>query len=490
MDYTNSKVIALNTGVAKLQSGTFKIIHTIDLNDYETLVTHLEDNLYSTFNTSHSIIPYLSFTISQIKSTIFRLKPRIKPKRSIEFLGSAWKWLAGSPDHHDFEILQNKMNNVLRNNNNQVIINKLNFDQINTLTNVTNAILKMVKTNTMDNERKISELKYKLDIVKEEISNIELAIHLAKVNIINSFILSNVELETLKLIFDKENIPFSSIDEILHFAKVKIATEGNSIIYIVSIPTTGQEICNNVLLKPIKNGNVIDKIKYEYILNCKKKIFGLINQCENYNSLTICTHDKYLDISNSTCIPRLLSSLPASCTTTNNDHVPEIEEIEEDILFLNQYMGSITIDNSSVWLNGTYIIHHCNSTIEINNKTYSAIKITETKPLPALVQPSKKSKYEETLSLKMMKTENNNNSNVIDELRLKDDIGLSLNFILLIFIILYAIAAMIKRYKLNHSTTLKTNSDAVQVEDHQNPQIPDRPPIRKGTNILHNLPFF
>jgi len=45
--------------------------------------------------------------------------------RAIEAIGTAWKWLAGLQDHHDYETLENKVNEQLENNNKQVVINRL-----------------------------------------------------------------------------------------------------------------------------------------------------------------------------------------------------------------------------------------------------------------------------------------------------------------------------------------------------------------------------
>ena len=106
------------------------------------------------------------------------------------------KWIAGSPDHEDHDIISSKINNILQNNNNQVLINKLTIDKIIETTNITNNIIKNIQ-----NEKykyieidSFSQWKYKLEIIKE-VLNIAYAIHWTKANIINPFILSNEELD-------------------------------------------------------------------------------------------------------------------------------------------------------------------------------------------------------------------------------------------------------------------------------------------------------
>lgn len=452
MDYSNSKLIAMHAGLAKIQTGTFKIVHTIDLQSYDDVIRQFENNI-SKNTTSHPLIPYLTFTISQIKAHISRLKPKLRSRRSLDFLGTAWKWLAGSPDHHDYEIVQKKMENILENNNNQIIINQLSIEKINKLTNMSNEIVQVLKSEHYQQNERISEIKYKLEILKDEIANIEFAIHLAKVNVVNSFILSSIELNILDDIFDKENIPFSSTDELLHFSKVKIATEGQNIVYIISIPTTGPENCQKILIKPLKNGNNVIKIDFKYVLNCKDKMLGIKEMCEFYNSLNICNLEKIVDISESNCIPNLLKSQKSKCTTTNGEHVSTVEEIEEGMLMLNQFIGEIEADNSTLRLNGSYVIHHYNSTIRINGRAYQSNQISGTKPLPALVQPMENYDQEKTLSLEMVNKMNINNSELLDELDVKSRISLSLNFGLIAALSTLVVIFTIKHMKGKLVTT-------------------------------------
>lgn len=157
LDYSNSKLVAMHSGLAKVQTGNFKIIHTIDLRSYEIIVREIEDNLVQNVAHNHPQMSYLEYTISQIKAYISRLKPRVKSKRSLDFLGTAWKWIAGSPDHQDFEIIEKKINNVLENNSNQIIINRLSLEKIKALTNATNEIIKILKSEQDLHNEKILE---------------------------------------------------------------------------------------------------------------------------------------------------------------------------------------------------------------------------------------------------------------------------------------------------------------------------------------------
>lgn len=80
----------------------------------------------------HLIRPFLVHEMTEIHGYLDRLRPKVK--RSLNFIGSAWKRIAGNPDHDNFELITQKTNRVLANNNKQVVINKLSLEKINELT--------------------------------------------------------------------------------------------------------------------------------------------------------------------------------------------------------------------------------------------------------------------------------------------------------------------------------------------------------------------
>ena len=66
--------------------------------------------------------------------------------RSINSIGTACKWIAGTPDHDDMKIATDKRNKLLVNNNKQVVINRELGNKIQTITNITNELINYVKT--------------------------------------------------------------------------------------------------------------------------------------------------------------------------------------------------------------------------------------------------------------------------------------------------------------------------------------------------------
>lgn len=102
MDYSNSKLVTLSAGIAKLQTGAFKLVHVIDLAAYQNAIDDVKFRIQNNVSRDHPFYPYLSYEITEILNRFNRIKPIVRKKRAINILGTVWKWVAGTPDHHDF----------------------------------------------------------------------------------------------------------------------------------------------------------------------------------------------------------------------------------------------------------------------------------------------------------------------------------------------------------------------------------------------------
>ena len=223
LDYSKSQLISIHLGQARLQNGNFKLIHILELDEYEKATDDLQTEINRKILKNSTILPFLLHDVHRIKNQLKRMKPRTK--RSINILGTAWKWIAGTPDHEDHKIIVDKMNDLLTNNERQRIINKDTIERINILTNTTNLILKTVQSLKEVQKTVEESIQNKLNIIKEEVTNIEYALQWAKIGIINSFILSEKEINEAKEFLDLEKFPYNNLEEALGFATIKIATD-------------------------------------------------------------------------------------------------------------------------------------------------------------------------------------------------------------------------------------------------------------------------
>lgn len=94
--------------------------------------------------------------------------------------------------------------------------------------------------------------------------------HWAKLGIVNSFILTSNEINIVNEIVNRDSIPYVNIGQVFEFAETKIASNSNSLVYIINIPTTDKVLCNKLLIKPIKFGKFISKLNFKNVLLCKK----------------------------------------------------------------------------------------------------------------------------------------------------------------------------------------------------------------------------
>lgn len=465
MDYSNARLITIQNGIARKQDGTFKVIHSINLEQYQALSEDLESIVDANITYSHPLRPFLTQQVISIKGLLRRLAPN-RPRRSIDFIGSAWKWIAGTPDSHDFEILDQKIGNLLENNNRQLIINELTTDRIREISNITNEILKVRKEDW--NNELASNLEHKLILIEKELQNIEYAIQWARVNIVNSFILSKTEVETLNDVLTTYNIPLFSIDELLSFGNVKIVTNSKEILYILSIPITENKVCKMFLAKPVKIGYFVDKIEFNKILNCNNVLFAIKDNCKNYNELTICNRDKLIELKEDYCITNLFKNKIGNCTQVNNEHIPTIEEIESDLILLNQYDGTIKVNEEEIGLNGTYLVKYFNTTIYIDNREFFSKEVSGSKPLPAFLQPKANNVItEEVLSLERIQKINLENIKRLELIEHKNNILTSSSIIAIAATFLAVVWILVKRKINQRNCEMDTekNSQRTTVEE-------------------------
>lgn len=80
------------------------------------------------------LYPILKHELTQSLQILDTIKPvERRQKRSINSLGTAWKFIAGSPDHEDLDVITKNLNDINNNNNKQVLINNIFNEKINNI---------------------------------------------------------------------------------------------------------------------------------------------------------------------------------------------------------------------------------------------------------------------------------------------------------------------------------------------------------------------
>lgn len=415
-----------------------------------------------------------------------------KAKRSLNFIGSAWKFIAGNPDHDDFVLLKGKLNDLLENSNKQVVINREYNERINKITNVTDEILNMLKKDKIFENTLALSTEYKIRIVKEELLNVVESIRLAKSNVVNSNILSREEVETIIENFDTDDMPYRNVEDILEFADVTVFHNSTHYFYIINVPKTHNVNYEEFLIKPVKRNNVINRIEYEYILKNGVDYFGIVEKCKNFNSLSICKDNNVRNISHTTCIPRLFKSSEARCNKTNGHHVPLVEEIAADTLLFNDFKGKVDINGTEQDLRGTYLIKFKNITITVNNQSYRSLETTNIQLLPPLLHVGvEKDELVEILSMELIKEMHINNTRQIKLLEAKKetDRWITYSSFSIIFIFL-VVAKLFSIFKGSTKTRVVIEpSSKSQLKPTNLPQnTPSNPSSISLPNLMMNLP--
>ena len=296
-----AQLVTIDNGNVKIQDGTLRLIHFIDLDRYEHFLKETYDEITTQVPKDHFLYPILQHETTQTFEILNTLKPveNSKRRRSIDILGTAWKYIDGSTDHNDLSIINDNLNNLNQNNNNQIIINNLFEKRINNITNIVNKMLNTIKKDEDIITEIMINLQNRIRLIKEELINIKYAIQWAKKNIVNSIILSNDEIKLSIKKVKEEKMPFKNAEEALKFSKINVLSKEMTILYMIKIPLTLYETFERIIIRPVKKENdVIIKTDYKEILKGRNKIYGIKSDCENINELAICKETNLIDLSN------------------------------------------------------------------------------------------------------------------------------------------------------------------------------------------------
>jgi len=116
-NYTDAQTVTIYNGIGQIQIGTTRIVHIIDLDHVQLTIGKLTDYIDQDFNDDKSY-HLLNYELTQTKNlldTVILAKTR--KTRSINLIGTAWKYVAGSPDHDDLVALTDGINDLTDNNN-------------------------------------------------------------------------------------------------------------------------------------------------------------------------------------------------------------------------------------------------------------------------------------------------------------------------------------------------------------------------------------
>lgn len=292
-NYTDAHTITIHKGIGKIQSASIKMIHLINLKQIEEELFNIREHTVNDLKKSY-LYHTLTHEITQAFSALNTLTFKNHNKRSINWIGSAWKYVAGNPDNDDLAMTENNINNLITNNNEQIIINQQLQTRINSLTTVSNMLKNSIRKDSSFNNEIATSLQNQVRLLKEELINVKYAMQWARLNIINTLLLSDTELAEVHETFKRGNITSLSVEEMLELVDVSVLHNKTTIAYIIKIPELEPITYQNILVKPVLRNNSIIHLEANEIFLYKDILLKTPENCKLSKNIKICKNKTLL----------------------------------------------------------------------------------------------------------------------------------------------------------------------------------------------------
>ncbi|XP_055619049.1 uncharacterized protein LOC129764211 [Toxorhynchites rutilus septentrionalis] len=393
-DIGRQPILVFHQGEARIRLDHKYYIHHFNLTTIKTQVKGLRIQ-FENFS-KNQFTDLIIGKFNEIDFALRSIDPVRRHKRW-NSLGTAWKFLAGSPDANDLKIINSSINNLISNNNEQIKINR----EINL--QLKEAIFKTKKAievfNVGSAEMYCTKMLFHLNFLSEKIGLIIDTIMLAKLGIVNEQILSSKEIEILIADLARENVTVHTAVQATNYATTSVASNNLEIALIIKMPKLDPRTFSKVRLVPIIHENKRIHIPDQLFLFHNEEIY----QISSIEPTVFDLHETHLE--NTTCIPNLLKGKLAICNFTSNP-------IEEEIFFLDeQHILVNTIKNFTLSLNcgitgrnlsGSYVIFFNNCQIYINNVLYSKrVKSLPGNPIQLPLDGIEVKKHQEILNISL-----------------------------------------------------------------------------------------
>lgn len=343
-----------------------------------------------------------------INTLLSTLSVHHRHARSINFIGTALKVVAGTPDADDFENLRVNQKQLIDSNNRQIEINTKIQIQIEKLTNTINTILMETKKHQIDTENLFEVLLARNRMILMELQNLILSVTLAKVNIVNPTILDQ---EDLNFLTNNEQYTNISISALMDVSSIKVILSEEFLYFIIRYPKP-ELFCKKISVFPVPHlGKIIQLSGTNTVADCGTHTYSVGN-CQPTLSPTYCRL-----LQNTSCAQQLVSGVMAHCSTQYN-HLSPVMEIDDGIIVISDSVVNVEEDNHEKrTLNGTYLITFNNS-VTINGSLYvNRNNVIKRKPGTPTFPLINVTEHKTILSLPLLHEMNMENLRYIGELQ-------------------------------------------------------------------------
>ena len=365
----SNPILLTKTKDCKLQIGTTKLIHPINLTVIENTIESLASLVFRDHEGINATIDIAKQRIRKIQSRFFSIKPRFQRSKRWDSIGTAWKFIAGSPDAQDLRIINTTINELIEENNLQYKVNSNLNQKIIQITSSINKLTENILLNQITiNELEIITIILNLDIISDFLDGIHDAIILSKSSLISDKILSLKEIHTIKMLMQEQGVDIQYPDEALQYVMPKIAISNDQMLYILHIPLLENATSTIMKVYPLINDN---QIIYKYPETIVK----------NHNTLytTIKPEDfvqrsSFIREFRDSCLTSLIFGKQTTCSSSFENNTFQNLITENAILITNakNHLLQSNCGPDDRTLHGNFLLTFANCSIVFNNQKFTS----------------------------------------------------------------------------------------------------------------------
>lgn len=367
-------VLLLKIRECKIQVGTLKIVHPINLTIIQESIDFLTSSFYNKLDSNNPLGDIVKHKIKILYNNFLQIRPleRHRSKRW-DSLGATWKWLAGSPDAQDLRIINSTMNGLISQNNQQFDINNRINQRISAITNSINSIISNMKTNELANEISAIITIINIDTINKVLEDIQDAIILSKTTIVANRVLAIQEISFIKSLLQNQGVKVDLPDEALQHVTPKFAVSQQTLLYILHVPRLDNETSSVIQVHPMVHKNQIIYDYPEYVIKSDNILYTTGNPNEFVQKAA------YLKEVHDTCIYPLIFGRESSCNSSFTNRTTQLLITENTLLIQNAKNNTLQSNcgPDDRTLMGNFLITFSNCSITFNNQTFQNSEIVQ-----------------------------------------------------------------------------------------------------------------
>lgn len=317
--------------------------------------------------------PLIRVKLDKLYKTYKKLKhsdgKRIKRWNS---LGTAWKYISGSPDAEDLKIINSTTNSLIEQNERQIRINKQFEERIGNLTKIISLVLadnNSIREETLEGFHSVNLL-FNIDELINQLEVIEEAITLARFSIPSSRLITSEELQAAQEFITDNGLKLDTLDNVLDIASAYVMHNQNSVIYALKIPRIKDINYELNYLEPIVNNGSRIHLHSNFVLLGPKSYY-VKTKCPRMRNVYVCNNPQLEALEE--CAQQLLDGNSAECPMEkvySTDLVKKINEFNIVISNANVTMSSNCLAHQK-HLFGSFLIQFSNCTINLNGEEFT-----------------------------------------------------------------------------------------------------------------------